>query len=94
MEEHKTPFSDKGPIGQKITIVEEDKIISDDSEVSECLNNFFRDAVKQLNIKENVHLLNRTETAEDSVDTAIEKIQISSKYTKNKRKCKCNNFQL
>ena len=68
-------FSDKGPIGQKITIVEEDKIISDDSEVSECLNNFFRDAVKQLDIKENVHLLNRTETAEDSVDTAIEKFK-------------------
>ena len=51
------------------------KVLLDDSEVSECLNNFFRDAVKQLGIKENVHLLNLIETAEDSIDTDIEKFK-------------------
>ena len=34
-------FTDKGPRSHKITIVEGDKIISEDREVAETMNDFF-----------------------------------------------------
>ena len=38
-------------MNEKITLVDEDKIISDDKEVAETLNKFFLDAVKLLDIQ-------------------------------------------
>ena len=43
-------FSEKGPRNKKISLVVGEKVISEDNEVSESFNNFFRDAVQQLDI--------------------------------------------
>ena len=46
------PFlSNKSIQTSQITLVDEDNIISEDSEVAEMLNNFFDNAVKDLKIK-------------------------------------------
>ena len=39
-------FPDKGPKNQKITIVKDEEIISEDKEVAESLNSLFKNAVK------------------------------------------------
>ena len=44
-------FSDKHNISKKITLIEGDKIISNDAEVAETMNVFFSNAVSMLNIK-------------------------------------------
>ena len=51
-------FGDKGGIKEKIVLVENDKIISDSSEVAQTFNNFFSDTVRTLGIVENKLLLN------------------------------------
>ena len=51
-------FSDKGACGQKINLVKDNDIISNDSEVAEVLNNFFKSAVKSLDIDIDRNLLN------------------------------------
>ena len=50
-------FSDKSPKDKTITIVHENEVYSDDKEVSELLNKFFKDAVTNLQITENRFLL-------------------------------------
>jgi ABC-type antimicrobial peptide transport system permease subunit len=51
-------FSDKGGVCDKIVLVENNEIISDDTHVAETFNNFFANAVDLLGITENKHLLN------------------------------------
>ena len=45
-------LSDKGPLNEKIVIIENDEIISNDKEVAEVLNTFFSIIVSNLNIPE------------------------------------------
>ena len=68
-------FSEKGPRNKKITLVTGEKIFSEDSEVSESFNNFFSNAVRQLDIAEHLHLLNKTKNTDDPIDSAIEKFR-------------------
>ena len=42
-------FTDKGMNHDKITVVEDDEIISQSKQISESLNNFFADAIINLN---------------------------------------------
>ena len=44
-------FSDKHNISRKITLIEDDEIISNDVKVAETMNDFFSNAVDKLNIK-------------------------------------------
>ena len=44
-------FSDKQNICKKITLIENDKIVSNDEEVAEIMNEFFSYAVSKLDIK-------------------------------------------
>ena len=67
-------FSEKGPTKKKITIVKDNKIISEDKEVAETLNSFFQNAVNSLNIKENAYLTNPT-TSINPVDIAVKKFE-------------------
>ena len=46
-------LTEKGNISRKITLVESGEIISDEKTVTETLNSFFSDTVKNLEIKEN-----------------------------------------
>ncbi len=56
---------------QKITLLKDDKIISNDKEVAETFNEFFENSVKSLNIPENSFLKNDTENVCDAVKKAI-----------------------
>ena len=63
------PFlTDKGNISRKITLVESGEIISDEKTVTETLNSFFSDTVKNLKIKENKYLLNPTDNIHDPIE--------------------------
>ena len=64
-------FSDKTYLNRKITLIEEGKIISNDNEVAETMNDFFSNAVKKLEIKgyeEDVDTQNDTDTIENIID--------------------------
>ena len=51
------PFlTDKGINSDKITLIENDKILDEDGEVAEILNNFFSDAPKNLGVVENSYI--------------------------------------
>ena len=68
------PFlSNKSIQTSQITLVDEDNIISEDSEVAEVLNNFFDNAVKDLKINENQYILSNTNGIDNPVDIAVEK---------------------
>ena len=44
-------FSDKGSNSSKITLVEENNIISDEEEIANIMNNYFINVTKTLNLK-------------------------------------------
>ena len=43
-------FSEKSKSRQKITLIEDDQIITDDTDIAELMNNFFSETVTKLNI--------------------------------------------
>ena len=51
-------FSNKGSHRGNIKLTEVDKLLQDDSEAEEELNNFFKDAVSILIINENSYIIN------------------------------------
>ena len=51
-------FSNKGSFGNKIKLVENDEVCHDDSKIAEEMNNFFKNAVSTLDIKENSFIIN------------------------------------
>ena len=69
-------MSDKGTRSSHITLIDKNNIISKENDVAEVLNNFFDNAVKQLNINENRYLLSDTYGIEDPVDIAVEKFRL------------------
>ena len=68
-------FSNCGGGSQKITLVKDDKIISNDKEIAETFNEFFKNSVKSLNIPENRYLINNTGNLSDSVEIAVTKFE-------------------
>ena len=56
-------FSNNGNHRGNIKLVEGDKLLQDDSEVAEELNNFFKEAVSTLDVNENSYMINP-----DSID--------------------------
>ncbi len=71
----KSLFSNSGGGSQKITLLKDDKIISNDKEVAETFNDFFKNSVELLNISENKYLVNDTGNLVDPVEVAIKKFQ-------------------
>ena len=67
-------FTDKGMNHDKIILVEDDEIISENEQISESLNNFFADAIINLNIPQYEDpTSNNTNGIDDPVLRAIEK---------------------
>ena len=54
----KTFFSDNGSHRGDIKLVGDDKLLQDDSEVAEELNNSFKEAVSILDVNENSYIIN------------------------------------
>ena len=73
----------------KITLVKEKEIISEDSEVAETLNTFFKDVVKSLDLQIPVDLLNTVDMETyDPIDSIIKKFQFHPSILKIKEKVK------
>ena len=53
---------------KKITLIDNENIISNNEELAKTFNDFFIESVKLLNINENKALLNPTENVIDPVD--------------------------
>ena len=71
MEKHPTFFSEKRKFANKITLEDSEKnILSDDTLVSEKLNNFFQSATKTLNLSENSSSVDSSSSITDPVDKA------------------------
>ena len=69
----KPSLSDKYKATEKITLVSDDKIFSDDLEITEKFNKFFKNTVNNLNLSSNEDLLLSTTHLSDPVQVAIEK---------------------
>ena len=68
-------FSETGLGSRKITLVKDDNIVSDDQEVAETFNHFFKNSVESLDIKENLSLQNDTRDLVDPVEIASKKFE-------------------
>ena len=67
-------FSNKGSHRGNIRLIESDKLLQDDSEVVEELNNFFKEAVSTLDINENSYIINPDSVnISDPIEKAISK---------------------
>ena len=70
------PFlTNKGVNNEKITLIENERILSADGDVAEFLNSFFSDATKTLGINENRYILNDTLHMVDSIEIALKKFE-------------------
>ena len=68
-------FNNKGGNRDNIVLVNGDKIISDDKEVAQTFNDFFKNSVKSLNISENKFLITETDDIIGSVEESINRFQ-------------------
>ena len=66
-------FADKGMNHDKIILVEDDEILSENEQISESLNNFFADVIINLNIPQYEDPTSNTNGIDDPVSRAIEK---------------------
>ena len=66
-------FSDKIKTQNKIVLVENDDVISDDRQIAEIFNNYFVTVTETLGIAENLDNVRSTEGIIDPVEKAIEK---------------------
>ena len=88
-------FTDKGVNHNRILLVEENETISDNDEISEKLNNFFADIVKNLNIPQYEDHLVSTDNIDDPILRAKEKfknhqgIQLIKYHYENKNNTFC-----
>ena len=71
----KSSFSDKVICGQKITLVEDNNIISEDLHQAEVFKTFFDEAVDRLDIQENPFLLNIEEEDQGDIESIISKFK-------------------
>ena len=72
---------------KKITLVEDDEVITDDKEIAETFNKFFINAVSNLDLKENNAILNDTEHLKDPVKKALHKFKDHPSILEIKKKC-------
>ena len=56
-----------------ITLIDGEKILTDDEEVAKTFNSFFVNAVKSLDIKENTYLTNSTHMEDNPINNAIDR---------------------
>ena len=69
-------FTNQNQIKQKITIVKGDNIIHDDKKIAQTFNDFFKDAVYNLDLQKNVDILNSMEADTDCpIDIIINKFK-------------------
>ena len=84
-------FSAKTPKTTSINLVEDKNIISNDKEVAETLNTFFKKAVANLEIEENKYLLTKTENHEiDNINDILKRFKFHPSVLKIKERVSIN----
>ena len=78
----KPVLSDKGLSNSKITLIENDTIISNDKEVAETLKDYFVSITDSLGLTENSEVMLSTEGVSDPIDRAIIKYCINPSIKK------------
>ena len=71
---------DKNTVFSQISIKRNNRIISDDFDLSEEFSNFFEDAVRSLNVMPDKYYLSDTENLSDPVEIAIRKFENHSRF--------------
>ena len=74
MEIGKTLFSDKSPLNSNIILLENNKIVTDNTNCAEILNTFFIESVENLGIDRNMHV-KKGSVSEDPINCIIEKFR-------------------
>ena len=83
-------FSNKGSFGNKIKLVKNDELLRYDKNIAEEMNNFFKNAVLTLDIKENSYITNHNfPYITDPIEEAIEKYEFHPRILLIKEKTKC-----
>ena len=85
-------FSNKEQNRKKITIVNNDDIVSEDVDIAETFNSFFCEAVRSLDIKENTYILSDTAGITDPIDIALLKYEVHPSVLKIKETVSHSNF--
>ncbi len=85
-------FSDKGACVQKITLVDQNNILSDELEIAEHFKTFFENAVKSLNLPKNTELLNLNLISgiDNQIDIILHKFQSHPSILQIKQKVDAN----
>ena len=91
MEKHCTPFSNKIGSKERITLIENENIISSDKKIAETFHEFFSNVVKCLNISQNPHLISGTSQT-DPVLHSIEKFSKHPSTTNIKKRMNNSNY--
>ena len=73
LENRKNIFSNIASHRGNIKLVEGDKLLQDDSEVAEKLNNFFKEAVLTLNVNQNSEIIINS-GSQDLIERAIKQV--------------------
>ena len=68
-------FGNSGSGNRKITLVENEEVISDDSKVADTFSNFFDKAFSSLDLTENKYILNKVDDEADPVEKALHKFK-------------------
>ena len=86
----KSFFLNKGSFGNKIKLVENDKLLKDDKDIAEEMNNFSKNAVLTLHIKENYYITNQNiPYITDPIEKATGKYKFHPSILLIKEKTKC-----
>ena len=85
-------FSDKTQFKRKVTLVNGKEIVTEDHDLAETFNNFFKEAVSKLSIQENSYLVDIIDSADinDPVDIAVAKYKNHPSILKIKEKVDTN----
>ena len=71
---------DKGINSAKISLINYNKMITEDTEVANTLNMYFEIAVNSIATTENKHLLTETDNLEDPMEKSIKILKIISVF--------------
>ena len=66
-------FNENSNGAEKITIIDNNKVITSDDGLCQVFNDFFKDAVNNLNIHENEFIVNKVEVISNPIDDIIKK---------------------
>ena len=79
-------------MGTKFKLVENEELLQDDNKIAEEMNNFFKNTVSELDMKENSYIINQNVSyITDPIEKAIEKYKFHPSILLIKEKTKCSN---